>query len=94
MTLNTAGDTADLDPEQFPYVLPHKVRVLAFDGENDRVVYEDPLDPTESWIPGADTRVEDDRGRCSISRVDFCRLMDELSYLPVHHRSPAATGDG
>ncbi len=86
VTLNTGDLEIDLDPEQFPYVLPHKVRVLSFDDGADRVFYEDPLDPTESWIPGVETKVEDDCGRCSMSRADFCRLMDELSYLPAHYQ--------
>jgi hypothetical protein len=88
VTLNTGNLEVDLDPEQFPYVLPHKVRVLSFDDQADRVFYEDPLDPTESWIPGVETRVEDDRGRCSMSRPDFLKLMDELSYLPAHYQPP------
>ncbi len=82
VTLDTGAPLKHMDPEDFPFVLPHKVRVLSYQEEENRVVYEDPLDPTESWIPGADTRVEDDCGRCSIARDDFERLMDEMSYRP------------
>lgn len=93
VTLDTGAPLKHLDPDDFPFVLPHKVRVLAYQEAEERVVYEDPLDPTESWIPGADTRVEDNRGRCSIAREDFERLMDEMSYRPRYLHPPGNEDD-
>lgn len=64
--------------------LPHKVRVLKIDDEEGRVHYDDPLDPEDPWMPGVETRVETDEGRCSISFEDFEELLCEVSYRPVH----------
>ncbi len=94
VTLDTGGPLKNVDPEEFPFVLPHKVRVLAIEEDEDRVVYEDPLDPTESWIPAAETRIENDRGRCSMGGDDFRRLMDELSYRPRYLHPAEDDGDG
>jgi hypothetical protein len=62
--------------------MPHKVRVVAVDEAAGRVVYEDPLDPAQPWLPGIETRVEDRSGRCSMALADLGRLMLELSYRP------------
>ena len=70
--------------DEFLFLLPHKVRVMEYDAASDRVVYEDPLDPEEPWIPGAETRLENLQGRCSMPRADFLRLMVEVSYRPQH----------
>lgn len=60
--------------------LPHKVRLVSLDGE--RVLYEDPLDPQEPWLPGVQTRVLDAQGVCSMSREDLRRILVEMSYKP------------
>lgn len=62
--------------------LPHKVRVLRFEDESDRVYYEDPFDPEHPWIPDVETRIEDPFGTCSMGRADFLALMVELSFEP------------
>lgn len=62
--------------------LPHKVRILEI--RDERVIYEDPLDPEAPWVPGVPSRVEDRRGRCSMAWTDLQGLMVELSYRPVH----------
>ena len=59
--------------------LPHKVRVVRFDPEGDRVVYEDPFDPEAPWIPGVQTEIIDPGGLCAMARADFLALMVELS---------------
>lgn len=64
--------------------LPHKVRVLKIDDEEGRVHYDDPLDPEDPWMPGLETRVETDEGRCSMSYTDFEELLCEVSYRPQH----------
>lgn len=64
--------------------LPHKVRVLKIDDEEGRVHYDDPLDPEDPWMPGVETRVETDEGRCSMAYEDFEELLCEVSYRPIH----------
>ena len=61
------------------------MRVL--DVVEGRVIYEDPLDPSDAWIYGVETRVEALDGRCSMSVEDFDRLMIELSYKPAYWES-------
>lgn len=60
--------------------LPHKVRVLSVTDET--VIFDDPLDPTEPWIPMVASTVLDRTGRCAMGRSDFVRLVVEVSYLP------------
>lgn len=68
-----------------PFLLPHKVRVLGLDEARSQVIYEDPLDPEGAWLPGADSRVLDTEGRCSMPIQKFLRLMSELSYKPAFY---------
>lgn len=86
VTLDTSIDPRHENADSARFTMPHKVRVLAI--EADRVLYEDPLDPEESWIYGVETRIESTDGRCSMSVHDFDQLMVELSYLPRFWEAP------
>ncbi|MDC0748216.1 hypothetical protein [Polyangium mundeleinium] len=58
----------------------HKILVLSVDGEEGVVHYDDPIDPHERWFEGANVRIEDEYGRCSMPIADFERLLGDLSY--------------
>lgn len=58
--------------------LPHKVRLLDVDA--DWVVYEDPLDPAEPWMPQVRTEVISGYGRCRIAAADFARILEAVSF--------------
>ena len=58
----------------------HKVLVSSIDWEAGVVHYDDPIDPRERWFEGADVRIEDEYGRCSMPIADFERLLGELAY--------------
>jgi len=90
-SLVSDGPSWVLDPTVFS--LPHKVRVLDIDEQRERIVYDDPLDPTEPWMAGVETCVEDTLGRCSMPLADFESMMVELSYRPVHWAGGRATSD-
>ncbi len=60
----------------------HKVLVLRIDWDEGLVFYDDPIDPHERWFDGANVRIEDEHGRCSMPIPDFERLLSELSYRP------------
>lgn len=66
--------------------LPHKVRILRWDG--GRVWYDDPLDPSVPWMPDVDSRVETLDGLCSMQEADFFGLIVELSCRPAHMPVP------
>ncbi|MDC3961099.1 hypothetical protein [Polyangium jinanense] len=76
----------------------HKILVLSIDWENGCVHYDDPIDPRERWFEGADVRIEDEHGRCSMPIADFERLLGDISYREeLWDRSlprPAAGGRG
>jgi hypothetical protein len=71
-------DNPDIPEEdRVYYQLPHKVRALRIDA--DRVVYEDPLDPEEPWLPGIVTRVLDRQGHCAVGLDDFLAIITEMN---------------
>jgi hypothetical protein len=85
VTLDVRGHPVCAGADALPpgvVVMPHKVRVVAVDEAAGRVVYDDPLDPPEPWLPGIETRVEDRSGRCSMTIAGLGELMLELSYRP------------
>lgn len=83
VTIGTRGEGVRVGENPL-LALPHKVRVLKIDDAEGRVHYDDPLDPEDPWMPGVETRVETDEGRCSIAFDDFTELLCEVSYRPVH----------
>lgn len=60
----------------------HKVRVLAVDRKKGTVLYDDPMDPQQSWFEGVKSDVVDKYGHCTMSIDDFDKLLVELSYKP------------
>lgn len=60
----------------------HKIRVLKLDRPNGTVVYDDPMDPQQSWFEGIRTNIVDRYGRCTMPIADFEKLLVELSYPP------------
>jgi hypothetical protein len=67
----------------------HKVRVLAVDRKKGTVLYDDPMDPQQSWFEGVKSDVIDKYGHCTMPIEDFDKLLVELSYKPEF--GPAAT---
>jgi len=60
----------------------HKIRVLKLDRASGTVLYDDPMDPQQSWFEGIRTRIVDKYGRCTMPIEDFEKLLVELSYRP------------
>lgn len=60
----------------------HKVRVLAVDRTKGTVLYDDPMDPQQSWFEGVKSDVIDKYGHCTMPIEDFDKLLVELSYKP------------
>lgn len=60
----------------------HKVRVLAVDREKGTVLYDDPMDPQQSWFEGVRSDIVDKYGHCTMPIEDFDKLLVELSYKP------------
>jgi hypothetical protein len=69
----------------------HKVRVLAIDRKKGTVLYDDPMDPQQSWFEGVKSDVVDKYGHCTMSIEDFDKLLVELSYKPEFAPTAAAT---
>lgn len=69
----------------------HKVRVLAVDRKKGTVLYDDPMDPQQSWFEGVKSDVIDKYGHCSMTIEDFNKLLVELSYKPEFGPGAAAT---
>lgn len=68
----------------------HKVRVLAVDREKGTVLYDDPMDPQQSWFGGVKSDVVDRYGHCTMPIEDFNKLLVELSYKPQFGPGSAA----
>ncbi|MDI1435512.1 hypothetical protein [Polyangium sorediatum] len=60
----------------------HKIRVLKLDRPNGTVLYDDPMDPQQTWFEGIRTHIVDRYGRCTMPIADFEKLLVELSYPP------------
>lgn len=60
----------------------HKVRVLAVDRQKGTVLYDDPMDPQQSWFDGVKSDIVDKYGHCTMPIEDFDKLLVELSYKP------------
>lgn len=60
----------------------HKVRVLAIDRQKGTVLYDDPMDPQQSWFDGVKSDIVDRYGHCTMTIEDFDKLLVELSYKP------------
>lgn len=60
----------------------HKIRILKLDRMNGTVLYDDPMDPQQSWFEGIRTRIVDKYGHCTMPIADFEKLLVELSYSP------------
>lgn len=60
----------------------HKVRVLAIDRQKGTVLYDDPMDPQQSWFDGVKSDIVDKYGHCTMPIEDFDKLLVELSYKP------------
>ncbi len=60
----------------------HKVRVLAVDRAKGIVLYDDPMDPQQSWFEGVRSDIVDKYGHCTMPIEDFDKLLVELSYKP------------
>ena len=58
----------------------HKVLLMRIDKGKDEVHYEDPMDPEKPWFEGANVRIHDTAGHCSMPVADFGRLLSELTY--------------
>ena len=69
----------------------HKVRVLAVDRKKGTVLYDDPMDPQQSWFEGIKSDVVDKYGHCTMTIEDFDKLLVELSYKPQFGPGAAAT---
>jgi hypothetical protein len=68
----------------------HKVRVLAIDRKKGIVLYDDPMDPQQSWFEGVKSDVVDKYGHCTMPIEDFDKLLVELSYKPEFGPNAAA----
>lgn len=68
----------------------HKVRVLAVDRKKGTVLYDDPMDPQQSWFEGVKSDVIDKYGHCTMTIEDFNKLLVELSYKPQFGPGAAA----
>jgi hypothetical protein len=60
----------------------HKVRVLAVDRIKGTVLYDDPMDPQQTWFDGVKSDIVDRYGHCTMPIEDFNKLLVELSYKP------------
>ena len=60
----------------------HKVRVLAVDRVKGTVLYDDPMDPQQSWFEGVKSDIVDKYGHCTMPIEEFDKLLVELSYKP------------
>ncbi|HRI65671.1 MAG TPA: hypothetical protein PK156_15595 [Polyangium sp.] len=69
----------------------HKVRVLAVDRDKGTVLYDDPMDPQQSWFEGVKSDIVDKYGHCTMPIEDFNKLMVELSYKPQFGPGQQAT---
>lgn len=69
----------------------HKIRVLAVDRVKGTVLYDDPMDPQQSWFEGVKSDVVDRYGHCTMPIEDFNKLLVELSYKPEFGPGTAAT---
>lgn len=69
----------------------HKVRILKLDREAGTVLYDDPMDPQQTWFEGIRTRIVDKYGHCTMPIADFEKLVVELSYRPEFWSGPKAS---
>jgi hypothetical protein len=74
----------------------HKIRVIGLDQKDGMVIYDDPMDPQQTWFQGVKTHIVDKYGRCKMSMEDFEKLVVEMSFRPdvVKAQEAAAPVEG